>query len=65
MDTTTPIDRWLRAAVDDARRRGLGELEPLLETLARSTTTLREAHRVAQDDVRPPDATNAPGGGHG
>ncbi len=53
---TTPIDRWLRAAADDAERRGLGELKPLLDTLARSTTALRDAHRVAQDDVRPADA---------
>lgn len=38
-----PIDAWLRAACDDAERRGLPELKPLLETLARSTAGLREA----------------------
>jgi hypothetical protein len=37
------IDDWLRAAVDDAERRGLPELKPLLEALARSTRALREA----------------------
>jgi hypothetical protein len=37
------IDDWLRAACADAKRRGLAELTPLLEALARSTTTLRRA----------------------
>jgi hypothetical protein len=37
------VDRWLAAAVADAQARGLPELEPLLETLARSTQALREA----------------------
>jgi hypothetical protein len=37
------IDVWLRAAIDDAERRGLPELKPLLETLARSTRALRAA----------------------
>jgi hypothetical protein len=39
------IDEWLKAACDDAERRGLPDLKPLLETLARSTTALREADR--------------------
>ncbi|HVL65806.1 MAG TPA: hypothetical protein VM364_00960 [Vicinamibacterales bacterium] len=37
------IDDWLRAAVSDADRRGLPDLKPLLEALARSTTALRRA----------------------
>jgi hypothetical protein len=34
---------WLAAAIADAERRGLPELRPLLETLARSTASLRKA----------------------
>ena len=34
---------WLRAACADADRRGLAELKPLLEALARATTKLRRA----------------------
>jgi len=37
------VDRWLRAAVEDAERRGLAELKPLLEGLAEATVTLRAA----------------------
>jgi hypothetical protein len=37
------IEAWLEAAIEDARRRGLPELQPLLEALARSTEALREA----------------------
>jgi len=37
------VEDWLNAASADADRRGLPELKPLLETLARSTTTLRRA----------------------
>jgi hypothetical protein len=35
------IDSWLQAAIADAERRGLPELKPLLETLARATAALR------------------------
>jgi hypothetical protein len=35
------IESWLQAAIADAERRGLPELKPMLETLARATTTLR------------------------
>ena len=53
------VDDWLRAAIADAEQRGLGALKPILETLARSTTALREAERAiapshphqAEDDV--------------
>jgi hypothetical protein len=37
------VDRWLLAAVEDAERRGLSELKPLLEGLAQSMVTLRAA----------------------
>jgi hypothetical protein len=37
------IDAWLQAAIADIERRGLPELKPLLETLARATTMLRAA----------------------
>ncbi len=37
------IESWLQAAVADAERRGLPELKPILETLARATKALRAA----------------------
>ena len=37
------IESWLKAAIADAERRGLPELKPALETLARATATLRAA----------------------
>jgi len=37
------IDEWLEAAIADAERRGLPELKPILETLARATRALRGA----------------------
>jgi len=40
------IDAWLKAACDDAERRGLPDLKPLLETLARATAALRDADRL-------------------
>jgi hypothetical protein len=36
------VDAWLKAATEDAERRGLPDLKPLLETLARSTRALRD-----------------------
>jgi hypothetical protein len=42
------VDAWLAAALADADRRGLPELKPLLEGLARSTRVLREAHPGGQ-----------------
>ena len=42
------IDDWLRAACDDAEKRGLPELKPLLETLARSMAALRDADRLIE-----------------
>ena len=43
------IDDWLRAACADADRRGLPELKPLLETLARSTANLRRADEETRE----------------
>ena len=37
------IDSWLKAAHADAESRGLPELKPALETLARATRALRAA----------------------
>lgn len=37
------IADWLEAACADADKRGLSELRPMLEALARSTTSLRAA----------------------
>lgn len=37
------IRTWLDASVQDAERRGLAKLKPLLETLARATSALRSA----------------------
>jgi hypothetical protein len=46
-----PPDAWLQAAIADATRRGLADLVPLLETLARSTAALRDADRTARDEA--------------
>jgi hypothetical protein len=45
------LEAWLKAALEDAERRGLADLKPLLETLARSTAALRDADQLA-DRVR-------------
>jgi hypothetical protein len=37
------IKTWLDSAAQDAERRGLAALKPLLETLARTTSALRTA----------------------
>jgi hypothetical protein len=37
------IEEWLQAALNDAERRELPELKPLLEGLARAARALREA----------------------
>jgi hypothetical protein len=42
------VDAWLKAASHDAEKRGLPELRPLLETLARSTAALREADEAVE-----------------
>ncbi len=37
------VDAWLEAAIADAERRGMPELKPILEALARATRALRTA----------------------
>ncbi len=37
------VKSWLENAIQDAERRGLGALRPILEVLARSTSALRTA----------------------
>ena len=37
------VDAWLENTIQDAERRGLPELSPLLKTLARATSALRAA----------------------
>lgn len=50
------IDAWLKDAHDDADRRGLPELKPLLDALAQSTRALRAAdfHERADGPPTPP-----------
>jgi hypothetical protein len=50
------VDAWLASALADAERRGLAELKPLLEALARATASLREA----DDELRAPQTTAPP-----
>lgn len=58
MATAITVGGWLKAACEDAERRGLPELKPLLETLARSTAALREADAtLAAAERRDPAAT--------
>lgn len=42
-DTRMTIDDWLKMAIADAERRGLADLRPILEGLARATRALRDA----------------------
>ena len=46
---------WLRAACADADARGLPELKPLLETLARATARLRDADEALRREAPPPE----------
>jgi len=48
----TQIDAWLASAIADAERRGLPQLKPLLETLAKSTAALRRADEELARDRR-------------
>jgi hypothetical protein len=54
------VQAWLQHALADADSRGLAQLKPLLEGLARSTQALRDADRELEhpaaskdDDTRP------------
>jgi hypothetical protein len=54
------IDAWLTAATADAERRGLPELKPILETLARATKALRAADFNDHADGGAPGAARTP-----
>lgn len=54
------IEDWLSAACADADRRGLPELKPLLETLARSTANLRRADIEAAATPEDTDPSEKP-----
>ena len=55
----SPLRAWLDAAVADAERRGLPGLKPLLETLAKSTASLRKADAALRaTEAGPPAAGN-------
>jgi hypothetical protein len=40
------VHAWLKTACEEAERRGLPELKPLLEGLARAMAALREADHI-------------------
>jgi hypothetical protein len=54
------IKSWLDNALQDAERRGLTALRPMLETLARATSALRTAEwnfdATGESDSPAPDA---------
>jgi hypothetical protein len=52
------VETWLAGAVADADKRGLPELKPLLETLAKSTAALRRAESASKPS--PPEAAKKP-----
>jgi hypothetical protein len=52
------IDAWFQAAIADAERRGLPELRPLLETLAKATQAIRAAD--FNDDASEPVSLTSP-----
>jgi hypothetical protein len=47
------IKSWLDASIQDADRRGLPALRPLLEALARATSALRSADWNADTGAEP------------
>ena len=57
------IESWLKAAVADAERRGLPELKPILEALARATQALRAADFNDDASGTPPAAVGQPPAG--
>jgi hypothetical protein len=54
------LDAWLASALDDAERRGLAELRPLLEALARSIAVVRDADRELSRTEDPAPEVPAP-----
>ena len=50
------VEAWLESACADAERRGLPELKPLLESLARAMRALRDADEAfSHPTVHPPN----------
>ncbi len=58
------LDDWLKAAREDAERRGLTDLRPLLDTLVQATRALRRADWNEQPTGRV-EASPASGPGRG
>ena len=56
------IDAWLQSAVADAERRGLPELKPLLEALAKTVAAVRAAdfNQSPVASRQSPDASRQP-----
>jgi hypothetical protein len=54
------IESWLQAAVADAEKRGLPDLKPILDTLARATKALRSADFNDDASGRPQSASRNP-----
>lgn len=46
------VEHWLQVAIADAEKRGMPDLKPILEALARATAALRAAD--FNDDARGP-----------
>jgi hypothetical protein len=55
------IKVWLDSAAQDAERRGLSALRPLLESLAQATSALRTADWNADATGASNDAPSSPG----
>jgi hypothetical protein len=53
------IKSWLDASIQDAERRGLPALRPLLEALARATAALRTADWNADAELGAPSGPDA------
>ena len=54
------VPAWLTAAIADAEKRGLPDLKPLLETLARSTEALRRAETALDEPAASPAQKDQP-----
>jgi hypothetical protein len=63
------VKAWLEMAIQDAERRGLPELKPLLEGLAKATSALRTAEWNADASGEfasdPNPESRVPNPGHG
>jgi hypothetical protein len=63
------VKAWLEMAIHDAERRGLPELKPLLEALAKATSALRTAEwnadATGEFTSHPDPGSRTPDPGHG